>query len=278
MGEAAVWAGAIFVLAGLSWLAWRLWRRRQRRTTPRPHPRHPVALLHGAFGFDEIVVRQHRHAYFRGVAERLQAGGIVVHRPVVAPVAGIERRAQQLAEQLRALPEGRVNLIAHSMGGLDARYAIAHLGVADRVASLVTLGTPHRGTPLADLGHGVARRVGLGRILTDMDTMLADLTTARMQAFNDAVPDVPGVFYASVVGRVPPSRRPEHPLLVPVHALLERQAGHNDGLVPVSSQEWGEVLLIVDADHWAQVGWSPMGVDTPAIYEAIARALRDRGY
>ena len=244
---------------------------------PEHYTRYPVVLLHGAFGFDEVVVREQRHAYFRGVKERLEDHGVVVHRTTVPPVAGIARRAAELVEQVRALPAGKVNLIAHSMGGLDARYAIAHLGLSDRVASLVTLGTPHGGTPLADLGNALGRRVGLQWLVRDAGEMLADLTTEQMATFNKDVADVDGVFYGSVVGRIPPEATEVHPLLAPTYALLKRTVGDSDGLVPTSSQEWGEVLRIVDADHWAQVGWSVDQIDTPAIYEAIVAALRERG-
>ena len=265
----------VIVAGGLAYAA-----RSRPRPTPEPDdgvaPQHPIALLHGAFGFDEILVREQRHAYFHGVADRLQHHGIVVHKPVVHPVAGIHRRATQLAKQLRTLEGERVHLIAHSMGGLDARYAITKLGLADRVASLVTIGTPHHGTPLANMGNTVARSLGLRWLLVDAGDMLADLTTERMIAFNRDVPDVPGVFYASVVGRIAPTATDVHPLLAPGHAFIKRKMGDNDGIIPTSSQEWGEVLLIVDADHWAQVGWSG-SVDTPAIYEAIARELRRRG-
>lgn len=271
------WIFAILVVLGVvALVSWRLRAAPVVEELPVEEPAPPVplpiALLHGAFGFDEVVVRRERHAYFRGVADRLRGHGWVVHCPAVAPVAGVARRADELAVQLRALPEGRVHLIAHSMGGLDARYAIAHLGLADRVASLVTIGTPHRGTPLADLGHSVASRIGLRTVLGSMSDLVADLTTERMEEFNREVPNVDGVRYASVIGRVT-SDTPMHPLLVPIHAWMRRHAGDSDGLVPTTSQAWGEVLLTVDADHWAQVGWSTVGYDTPAIYEQIAVAL-----
>ena len=45
-----------------------------------------------------------------------------------------------------------VHLFAHSMGGLDSRYMISQLDMADRVLTLTTIGTPHRGTSFADWG------------------------------------------------------------------------------------------------------------------------------
>src|SRR6185295_19714138 len=69
------------------------------------------------------------------------------------PFQSIEHRAGQLKAQIQgAFPDAKkVNLIAHSMGGLDARYLTSCLGFSDRVASLTTIGTTHRGTRLADL-------------------------------------------------------------------------------------------------------------------------------
>ena len=39
----------------------------------------------------------------------------------------------------------KVNIIAHSKGGLDSRYAISILGMDKYTASLTTISTPHRG-------------------------------------------------------------------------------------------------------------------------------------
>src|SRR5262249_53560901 len=135
-------------LAIAACLFWIFWRIRKRRAWPRL----PIVLAHGLMGFDEIVLIGKRHHYFRGIPDELTQGmGVAVYRPRVAGSASIAARAEALCAHVRALPEGRVNLIAHSMGGLDARYAITHLGLADRVASLTTMGTPHHGTPLAGI-------------------------------------------------------------------------------------------------------------------------------
>jgi triacylglycerol lipase len=258
--------------------------RHTRRRAPKPAravaPRYPVVLLHGVMGFDEIAVGQKRHAYFRGVAERLEALGARVHRPRVPASASVAARAETLARALRELDGGRVNVIAHSMGGLDARYAISRLGLAHRVASLTTIGTPHLGTPLADLGTGLADLLQLKRVLAPMLELDAfwDLTTARMAGFNREVRDARQVAYASVVARTAPGTR-LHPLLKPAHLYICAKAGANDGLVPAASQRWGDVLSEIEADHWAQIGWSSSSdFDAPALFEAIARELRARGF
>jgi triacylglycerol lipase len=258
-----------------------LWLRRRRGRRPlllrRKTPRHPVVLAHGLLGFDEIRIGRARHEYFRGVSSRLEREGCVVHRCRVAKTASIAARAAELAAFVNGIDARRVNVVAHSMGGLDARYALARLGLRRKVASLVTIGTPHLGTPLADLGAGVAGRGVLGalrRIGVDVDAF-HDLATARIEEFNRAVPDVRGVHYASVVG-VPPRRRDVSPILVPTFMWLADAAGGNDGMVPAASQRWGEVMREIGADHFAQIGWSHR-FDAAEFYAELLRELRGRG-
>ncbi len=234
--------------------------------------RHPVVLAHGFGGFDRIGLRGRGLAYFRGVPERLQAAGVEVHVLRMSPLGSIPARARQLAEQVDRLGADRVNIVAHSMGGLDARYAIAALGIGPRVASLTTIGTPHHGTPLADLGASLLLPP-FGRRPADRGALL-DLTTARMEAFEREIVDVAGVEYGCVV--VAARRRQVHPLLLPAYLFLRQRAGDNDGVVPVASQRRGEVRGEIEADHWGAVGWSG-GFDAAAFYERLTRDLGARG-
>ena len=267
------------VAAGALWLVLRRRRGSARRARPRPAaPRYPVVLAHGLMGFDEIRLGRARHDYFRGVPARLERDGCVVHRSRVARTASIADRAAELTAFVRALPAPRVNLVAHSMGGLDARYAIARLGLARNVASLTTIGSPHRGSPLADLGSGLAVRAGAGAALARIGMKidaLHDLTTARMTEFNREVRDVRGVMYASVVG-APRERRGVTPVLVPSWLWLGGQEIPNDGMVPAASQRWGDVLRVVPADHFAQIGWTRR-FDALDLYAELLRELRGRG-
>ncbi len=251
-------------------------RREARRVARRPSClRHPVVLAHGLLGFDVLERDGERREYFNGIPALLADRGCTVHRPRVAPVASIATRAAALAAFVRALPHRRVNVIAHSMGGLDARFAIARLGLASRVASLTTIGTPHHGTPLADVAIGLGVGYALDRLGLERDA-LDGLTTAGAAAFNEAVPDDPAVAYGSVVGALQRKRR-AHPLLLASWAVLRSAAGANDGVVPASSQRWGDVLAEIDADHFAQVGRS-RAFDASAFYEGLASELRGRGF
>jgi triacylglycerol lipase len=106
---------------------------------------------------------------FYKVKEALEADGNFVVLTEVEPFNGTAVRAKNLGTQIDAAllafctkrqpaaittcqKSTKVNLVAHSMGGLDARFAISQLGYAPKVASLTTISTPHRGSGVADVG------------------------------------------------------------------------------------------------------------------------------
>ncbi len=68
------------------------------------------------------------------------------------PWKGITNFAIQLKHKVDSIlsqqPGGKVDLVAHSMGGLVCRYYLTQLGGYERVEHLVTLGTPHQGSKL----------------------------------------------------------------------------------------------------------------------------------
>jgi triacylglycerol lipase len=240
--------------------------------------RYPIVLAHGYFGFDVVLPWRLKREYFLGVRAALESRGFRVYVPRVSPAASVAQRARQLGHQVERLGAKKVNIIAHSMGGLDARYAISKLGLHDRVASLTTIGTPHAGTPLADTTAAIfGNRAFTRRVLAGFGgDGVFDLTTHSMLRFNEAVRDAPDTQYASVVGAVSERADLVHTLLAPGFAYMRRSVGPNDGLVPGESQRWGEVLDEVEADHWAQIGWS-RGLDVRAFYHALAIRLARRG-
>lgn len=243
----------------------------------------PVILVHGLFGFDRMGILGARMDYFRGIAKHLETLGCHAHAVKLSRAKSVPERARELCDAITALPHERVDLIAHSMGGLDARYALAHLGLAARVRSLVTVGTPHRGTPLADLAVdgaggalGVVRRAiaALGISLEAVDW----LTTAALERFNKDVLDAPHVRYACVVGGIRDAKTPIPLAIQPMHAFLRKVAGANDGLVPMASQYWGETLAEIEADHFAQIGWRLAArhtFDALGLYAFIVARLGD---
>jgi len=74
------------------------------------------------------------------------------HRPIMAD---IELLAQKVADRINQVLEEtqaeKVNIIAHSMGGLLTRYAIKNFYMEDKVNMLIALGGPHLGSRVAAL-------------------------------------------------------------------------------------------------------------------------------
>ena len=230
-----------------------------------------VVLAHGMAGFDSIGIGDLRVAYFRRAARHLERSGYEVVTTRVPPVGALPARGEALAAAICALPHERVTIIGHSMGGLDARWAISH-GAADRVAELVTIGTPHRGTPLADvLSRGKAARARSFAARLGLATDAIDwLTTWKLAELADEMQDANDVRYASIVGVA--TRARIHPLLLAPHLYLSRVAGPNDGMVPEPSQRWGDVLAVERMDHFAQIGWA--GGDAAGLIERRLTRLR----
>jgi triacylglycerol lipase len=211
----------------------------------------PIVLVHGLFGYDHLRLGSWTViSYFVDIPEALQAAGNRVLIPRLRPTAGIADRAAELKAFLdREAPGDAVHVIAHSMGGLDSRYMISKLGMAERVLSLTTLGTPHRGSPFADWG---CRRIEflVGPVLDSLGISrqaFYDLTTASCQTFNAEVPNAASVRYFSVAGRFTADwTTPAWQL--PWRVVHEKE-GANDGLVSVASATWGEHCEVWDGHH-----------------------------
>jgi triacylglycerol lipase len=252
-----------------------------------PKLRAPIVLVHGLMGFGRMrVAGMTLASYFPGIVEALEAAGNRVLVPALSPTHGVETRARELkAFLLKHSPTEPVHLIAHSMGGLDSRYMISRLGMADHVLTLITLGTPHRGTAFADWGVETFSWV-VQPVLKMMGIpyqAFHDLTTAQCQAFNAAVPDAPHVRYFSVAGRFHGSwRAPEW--LIP-HQIVLRNEGPNDGVVSVDSARYGETFDVWDGDHLSLVNWPHLLAsnrtwhrDPTPRYAALVQKLADMGY
>ena len=216
-----------------------------------------IVLVHGLCGFDRLYAfRRPVRDYFPGIREHLEAGGHRVFSARVSPTAGIPRRALDLKRFIdREVPAGPLHLVGHSMGGLDARYAVSKLGLESRVKSLTTIGTPHRGSSFMDWSWRRLSRtvVPFLRLVGMPHEAFIDLRTDSCLRFNEDVPNVPGVRYVSVAGVC------EKPWVgfewaVP-HRIVNRVEGPNDGVVSVASATWGERTEVWPGDHLNLVNW-----------------------
>ena len=110
--------------------------------------RYPIVLVHGLGMKDTFFMKS-----WGWIDRILCVQGYTVYKSNVDGFGTVESNAAQLKEEIRHILEEtgaeKVNIIAHSKGGLDAKYMIQKMDMAKQVASLTTLCTPHKGSPIA---------------------------------------------------------------------------------------------------------------------------------
>ncbi|MES3630679.1 MAG: hypothetical protein PPP56_11000 [Longimonas sp.] len=269
----------------------------------RPQPsviptRLPVVMMHG-FGIGGSL---RRGGHLHEQAMYLRMRGVRAYAPNVSPYNTVRARCQTWQAHIEHILEethsDAVTVIAHSMGGLDARFLIAQMGMHEHIKALVTVSTPHRGSTLANLvlKQPDAVRSWLADITDWMGTHIIEdgsanslqtvreLTPSFMKhSFNPNVPDHPDVAYWSYAGQAGRDTPvPLTPLLRYFNTHLYEREGINDGFVSVESARWGTFKGTVDADHVRQVGmdagFGGANFDANAFYAQIAMQLRSAGW
>jgi triacylglycerol lipase len=211
-------------------------------------PTTTVVLAHGILRFDQLNVllsRQIGPRYFDGIGDYLRRNGFTVDEPAVNFTGSLAKRAADLKARLDAIPADKIHIIGHSMGGLDARKVIAeHPDVAQRVACLTTVGTPHLGTSSANLAFRLGGETIINALAPVIDLAgFRDLTTDACERFNAAVADreaANGVRYRTVYA-AETVLRTSPLLLVTAKQLAAEDA--SDGIVPLKSQQWTREIV-----------------------------------
>ncbi|MCX7957516.1 MAG: triacylglycerol lipase [Deltaproteobacteria bacterium] len=264
--------------------------------------RYPIVMVHGFSGFKNIGPVE----YFYNVPQTLSSMGYDVHIAKLDPYNSTEARAPQLRDFIEKvlLETGawKVNIIAHSQGGLDSRYVISGLMMADKTGALITVATPHYGTPLADFILSDPTGVGkaaLDAILLIMGAALDSESKANAMAslyslsveyvtgtFNSRYPDDSRVSYYSYAGKTcrvwEDCGDTVDAEIALTYEILRSKTGDNDGIVPTESAKWGKFLGVLPADHFDEVG-QVAGVTNPnfnhiEFYKSLAELLRREGF
>ncbi len=272
------------------------------------YTRYPTVFMHGMAGTDSYIDVVD---YWWQLEEHLSTFGYAVRMPGVDAFSTYPVRAAQWKTHIDAMVEEglgrRFNLLGHSQGGLDARYLTSILDTEARIVSVTTVASPHRGSSVADLTTGafdafyvdpvtinsvvqaIAGLVGLSG--ADLVGQVQGMSTEAMEAFNDEVLDVPGVYYSSWSGRscsatnliCQAGNEGEviDPLFAAPFAFMQLAEGDNDGVTGVESCKWGEWMGEVPADHMDEVGHlfdnNNGAFDHKAFYADELRRLAARG-
>ena len=217
--------------------------------------KYPILLVHGFFFRDSRIFN-----YWGRIPRELERNGANIYYGQQQSADSIENSAEELKTRIRAIVKDtgceKLNVIAHSKGGLDMRQALLDPEIRAMTASLTTINTPHRGCAYADYllekipepnqrgiekaYNAAARRLGD----RDPDFMAAvrDLTKARCEEFDRQTPLPVGVFCQSVGSRLSRAGAARFPQNATYHLALHFD-GPNDGLVSEGSFRWGSRLL-----------------------------------
>lgn len=214
--------------------------------------KYPVLMVHG-MGFRDVNMKY--LGYWGRIPKALENEGCVLYYGGQDSNGSVEDNGQFLCMRIRELCEKnnieKFNVIAHSKGGLDIRYAISTLGVGDKIASVSTVSTPHNGSITVDklmrlpdpLIRFVSKACDLWlRVCGDENpttySAICSLTTKGARDFNERNPDHEGTYYQSFAFTYK-TLFSDIMLWLP-HLVVKLVEGENDGLLTPDAVRWGD--------------------------------------
>jgi len=263
--------------------------------------KYPILLVHGIGYRDDVPLIK----YWSRIPKVLEKNGAKIylaHQDAFNSHAEnaviIKKRIEEILEETGA---EKVNIIAHSKGGLESRYAITKLGMSSKVASLTTLATPHRGSAIADTVLAFLERKGrtdwslrlvgkyaknLGDKYPEVYSATYELTNEYMKHFNQSVPDIPTVYYQSYGGLVTEDYPAWHVRIQ--YKLMAKAEGENDCIVSKHSYQWGNFRGVVKSNddfgvsHFDIVGMrfvtQASSFDANYFFIELVKDLKERGF
>jgi len=261
--------------------------------------KYPILMVHGVF------FRDFRYFNYWGrIPKALETNGAKVFYGEHQSAAAVETSGHEIAARILAIVRetgcDKVNIIAHSKGGLDCRCALSLPGIAEHVATLTSVNTPHRGCEFADYlltkipqaeQDAVAKTYNaalrkLGDPNPDFLAAVNNLTASFCLNFNKKYPDVPSVLYQSVGSKLNRAGGGRFPLNFTYH-LAKYFDGANDGLVGEKSFPWGETFQMLTVNGTRGISHGDMidlnrenipEFDIREFYVQLVAKLKQSGY
>lgn len=222
--------------------------------------KYPLILIHGVFFRDSKLFN-----YWGRIPRTLKLHGATIYYGQHQSALTVKESARELASRIKLIVDRsgceKVNIIAHSKGGLDCRYAISEFGIAPYVASLTTVNTPHRGCLFADqllnvIPENVKEKVAtaynvtltaLGDETPDFLAAVTDLTAEACKKRNEILTFPEEIFAQSIGSVMEHHRKGQFPLNLS-YRYVKKFDGENDGLVGETSFAWGEKYTLLRTD------------------------------
>jgi triacylglycerol lipase len=255
--------------------------------------KYPIVLVHGIVAHDRKSIID----FWGRIPETFRNNGIKVYLGNTDSWGSYESNAEILKNTidkvLQETESEKVNIIAHSKGGLDSRFTIWKYNYGNKVASLTTICTPHHGAEIADLifqqdivhtpnARKILKTFGewYGDTKPDMYNVNYELTTFKMKEFNESVIMDENVYYQSVYTTI---RNAFDDLLVfNTFLYVKKISGANDGVVSEKSAKWGpNTKKIEKISHPEIIDYKKhriSGIHIPGIYMDIVRDLGKMGF
>lgn len=272
---------------------------RKRRQEELCKTKYPILMVHGVF------FRDFEHFNYWGrIPDELLENGATIFYGNHNSAAAVRESAKELKKRILEIVEKtgceKVNIIAHSKGGLDSRCAISLEGMAPYVASLTTINTPHRGCEFADyllnvIGEKQQNAVAttynmaaaaLGDFHPDFLAAVYDLTHENCTKLNEEVKDAEGVYYQSVGSKINNWYSGRFPLNLTTQ-FVRNFDGYNDGLVGEESFPWGEDYQFLSIEGKRGLSHADMidlnrenfkGFDVREFYVELVHKLKEKGF
>lgn len=260
--------------------------------------KYPLVLVHGVFFRDNKLFN-----YWGRIPRTLKLHGATIYYGEHQSALTVKESARELASRIKLIVDRsgceKVNIIAHSKGGLDCRYAISEFGLASYVASITTVNTPHRGCLFAEqLLHAIPESVknkvatvynttltALGDETPDFLAAVGDLTAEACQKRNELLTFPEGIFAQSIGSVMEQPHKGRFPLNLS-YRYVKNYDGENDGLVGESSFAWGEKYTLLRSkgtrgiSHGDVIDLNRENIrdfDVRAFYSELVSDLRNRG-
>ena len=260
--------------------------------------KYPIVFVHGVFFRDYKLFN-----YWGRIPEALKLHGAEIYYGNHQSALSVKESARELTARIKLIVERsgceKVNIIAHSKGGLDCRYAISKFGLAPYVASLTTVNTPHRGCLFAEkllyaIPENIKNKVAnaynvtlsaLGDEAPDFIAAITDLTASACEKRNESLTFPDGIYAQSVGSVMEHPKKGRFPLNLS-YRYVKNFDGENDGLVGESSFSFGEKYTLLRTDGKRGISHGDMidlnrenikDFDVRAFYTRLVSDLKDRG-
>ncbi len=261
--------------------------------------KYPLLLVHGVF-FRDLQIRN----YWGRIPKELIKNGATCFYGNHSSALSVEDSGKELANRIKEIVDEngieKLNIIAHSKGGLDCRYAISECNIEQYVASLTMVSTPNRGCEFADFlfskdSKGIIDKIAkkynstlrhFGESEPNFKKATSDLTSSYCNELNKNLKKSNKVFYQSIGTKLIKSNAARFPLNMTAK-FVKYFDGDNDGLVGEKSFEYGDRYVFVIPNGHRGISHGDIidlnkenidGFDVREFYVELVHDLKERGF